>query len=307
MLIDKINLNHLRILEAVYRLGSTIAAAEELHLTQSGVSQHLQSLEGQLGRQLFDRINRRLVPTPFAHTLYEQCHRGLLHFEQALGELLGEQSELRGTLSVGVPTEFGHNLVLDALAKFAILHPAVKIHISYGLASDMNDRLLSGQLDFAFVDDLAMSPQIVKIGVYEEVLSLFSSLHYIERHPQQLRDAKEYFESLDYIDYLPQAPILRLWLKHHWGLKNINLNLRAVVREVQGISKLIFANLGVGVLPEHHAVRADPKGQFLYRFKGRGRPLKNTISVASLTDRTHSPLAMQAVQAVSAYLKERSI
>ena len=42
-------------LEAVDRLGSASAAAEELNLTQGAVSRQLQVLEGQLGVALFIR------------------------------------------------------------------------------------------------------------------------------------------------------------------------------------------------------------------------------------------------------------
>jgi len=63
LLIDQLNLNHLRVFECVYRTGSMTAAAKELHLTQSGVSQHIKSLEDVLNFKLFDRIQQRLVPT----------------------------------------------------------------------------------------------------------------------------------------------------------------------------------------------------------------------------------------------------
>ena len=311
MLIDKINLNYFRVFESVYRQKSTISAAEELHLTQSGISQHLKSFEGQLGQNLFDRINRSLVPTPFARSLYEQCHHGLLCFEKALKELLDEKTSpsLRGILSIGFPTEFGHNCVLEAIAQFAQLHPTLKIEIFYGLAYEMNHQLLTGQLDFAFVDNLAMSPQIITIPVYEEALSLFASKKYLLKIKKQNKknnsnfESLEDFESLEYIDYLPKALILKMWFKHHFKAFPANLNVRATISEVRGVSKLIFSHLGAGILPEHHANLVDPKGIFLHRFKNRNNILKNKISIASLIDRTHSPAALASVEYISDFLK----
>jgi DNA-binding transcriptional LysR family regulator len=43
MIIDHINLNHLRIFQSVYKTQSMTTAAGELHLTQSGVSQHIKA------------------------------------------------------------------------------------------------------------------------------------------------------------------------------------------------------------------------------------------------------------------------
>src|SRR5258706_574553 len=46
---------------AVARLGNLRAAAEELHLTHSAVSQQIKLLEEQLGFEVFDRPGRRIV------------------------------------------------------------------------------------------------------------------------------------------------------------------------------------------------------------------------------------------------------
>jgi len=63
MLIDQINLNQLRVFESVYRTKSMTHAARELHLTQSGVSQHIKALEDVLTLKLFDRI-KHFINTP---------------------------------------------------------------------------------------------------------------------------------------------------------------------------------------------------------------------------------------------------
>ena len=61
--IQQINLIQLRAFEAVFRTKSMTAAAQELHLTQPGISQHIHSLEDLLERKLFDRVHRKLLPT----------------------------------------------------------------------------------------------------------------------------------------------------------------------------------------------------------------------------------------------------
>ncbi len=72
MIIDHINLNYLRVFECVFRTGSMTTAAQELHLTQSGVSQHIRSLEDVLGIRLFDRIKKKLIPTTTADILFKR-------------------------------------------------------------------------------------------------------------------------------------------------------------------------------------------------------------------------------------------
>src|ERR1700722_8954080 len=96
MIVDQLNLNQLRIFENVYRTRSMTEASRELHLTQSGVSQHIKSLEDVLGFRLFDRIKHRLVPTPKAAAFYLHVSQGLLQIEHALVDLKGDVRKLTG-------------------------------------------------------------------------------------------------------------------------------------------------------------------------------------------------------------------
>lgn len=70
--LNQFHLSGLRAVEAVARLGSIKAAAEELGVTVGAVSQQVQKTEAQLGVQLFERQNRILLPTP--HVLAMQPH-----------------------------------------------------------------------------------------------------------------------------------------------------------------------------------------------------------------------------------------
>src|SRR6185437_1423130 len=117
MIIDHINLNHLRIFECVYRTKSMTEAAKELHLTQSGVSQHVRTLEEVLELKLFDRVKQRLIPTAPAETLFKRCSEALYGIEETISELRGGQQSLSGSVTIGMPIEFGNNVVLPLLSK----------------------------------------------------------------------------------------------------------------------------------------------------------------------------------------------
>ncbi|TIW17301.1 MAG: LysR family transcriptional regulator, partial [Mesorhizobium sp.] len=57
------SLRGLQAFEAAARTGSFAAAAEELSISAAAVSQLIRTVEEQMGRQLFHRINRRAVLT----------------------------------------------------------------------------------------------------------------------------------------------------------------------------------------------------------------------------------------------------
>ncbi|MEM6317558.1 MAG: methyltransferase domain-containing protein [Bacteroidota bacterium] len=66
-----IEIRHLKLIEAINRLGSLKKAAGELFLTQSALSHQLKQLETTVGSPLFHRINNQLHFTPFGQQFYD--------------------------------------------------------------------------------------------------------------------------------------------------------------------------------------------------------------------------------------------
>ena len=308
MLIDQINLNHVRIFETVFRTGSMTLAAQELSLTQSGVSQHIKSLEDVLDIQLFDRINQRLVPTAQAVVLYENCNLGLMNIEKALSQVTGRDTQLSGTVSIGMPIEFGINMVMPRLAEFAKKNPFIKYRLRLDFANEMNEGLLRGDIDFAFVDEFTMDRRITVEKVYDECLELCIATEVFKDREKKLGSklTRQFFEGLDYIDYQQGEPILRMWFAHHLKAKNIELNMRAFVMDVQGLSKLILSGLGAGILPSHYVEKLLKDGEKVHVFKGSGKPLQNAISVAYLEQRSHSQATLAVLESLRAWFKQKS-
>ncbi|MBC7386528.1 MAG: LysR family transcriptional regulator [Cryobacterium sp.] len=288
MFIDQLNLNQVRIFECVYRTKSMTAAARELHLTQSGVSQHIRAFEEILGVSLFDRINQRVVPTSSASALYDHCKKSLSGLEDAFSELQAEKNQLTGRVHLGMPTEFGYNVIIPLVAKFSEKHPGVRFHFRLGYGSEMNALLLNGDIDFAFVDEFSMDRKVKTAPVYDEVLELCANPELTKgMKPGQVQDRK-YFESIPYVDFSKDEQILRRWFQHHFGEDGWRLPVRSTIEDSQGVLRLVLSGMGAGILPAHQVRRLEKEGTKLQVFRGKGGPLKNTISVAQLKERSHS-------------------
>ena len=96
------NTRQLRHLLAVIETGSVSAAADRVHLSQPALSRSLRALEDELRAPLFDRLDRRLVPTPFAQAYLARARR--IVFEEAEGarELSLMHSGRAGSLALGM-------------------------------------------------------------------------------------------------------------------------------------------------------------------------------------------------------------
>lgn len=301
MILDNVNLNLVRVFEAVCRTGSMTKAAAELHLTQSGVSQNIKNLEEVLGFHLFDRVKGRPLPTPKGRELFGLVSRQLQDLEGVLAGLMGEELSLRGEIKMGIPIEYGNTFVLPRAAKFGAMHPQVYFEFFYGHASEVNQMLLSGALDMAIVDSFGSDQEIETLEVDYETHTLCASLEYLEDFEAfHSGDERKLLKQIHYISYLKSAPVLRSWFGHHYPKINFEGHIRSNLMDVQGVSQLILNGLGAGILPLHLVKKINKRGEKLYIFKGKGKPLLNILSLATAKSRTRTP----AVEAFMESLKQ---
>lgn len=118
----------LRALEALDRLGSVTAAAEELAQTQSAVSRQLKSLEDSLGAPMLLRQGRHVRLTPEAAAYAARVRAALHQIAQASVRLA--VNPVGGSLSLAILPTFGMRWLVPRLAEFARLHPEVTINLS---------------------------------------------------------------------------------------------------------------------------------------------------------------------------------
>lgn len=118
----------LRALEALDRLGSASAVANELSLTQSAISRQLQALEKQLGSGLIRRDHKRLSLTPAAQAYAAEIRHALNRIAQASLRL--QVDPAGGTLQLAILPTFGMHWLVPRLPDFARRHPQVTINMS---------------------------------------------------------------------------------------------------------------------------------------------------------------------------------
>ncbi|WP_157018185.1 LysR substrate-binding domain-containing protein [Mesorhizobium xinjiangense] len=122
--LNRIHLNGLRAVEAVCRLGSLQAAAEELGVSVSAVSQQINRSERQLGRTLFDRTPKGLVATAFGAQFSARLTDGFRHIAHAV-RLAETDSD--DTLVVSVAPAFASKWLMPRLGRMFARHPDIII------------------------------------------------------------------------------------------------------------------------------------------------------------------------------------
>lgn len=115
-------------LEAVDRLVTASAAADELSLTQGAISRALQGLEAQLGVPLLLRERQRLRLTPAGQDYVAEVRKALHLLASASITLRANPTG--GSLNLAILPAFGMHWLAPRLARFAQAHPEVTVNLS---------------------------------------------------------------------------------------------------------------------------------------------------------------------------------
>lgn len=94
------HLSHLRAVEAVIRLGTFRAAADELGLTPAAVGQRVRTLEEFLGVTLFERQPGGVVPTAAAAEVAADLGAGMVRLSRVMDTLSEARSATRLSISM---------------------------------------------------------------------------------------------------------------------------------------------------------------------------------------------------------------
>ncbi|BCG95937.1 LysR substrate-binding domain-containing protein [Mesorhizobium sp. 131-2-1] len=121
------SLKGLQAFEAAARTGSFAAAAEELSISAAAVSQLIRTVEEQMGRKLFHRVNRRVVLSEAGVEMLPRLSMAFQEIGSVAREVGGDA--FRPRLVVSVPPSMAMGWLSERLAGFVAGHGAVDISL----------------------------------------------------------------------------------------------------------------------------------------------------------------------------------
>ncbi|WP_342363827.1 LysR family transcriptional regulator [Terrarubrum flagellatum] len=159
------NLRQLEILRAVVRHRTTVAAADELALSQPAISNALKAMEKRAGFPLFERVNNRLFPTAEAMTLYEESE-AIFALHAKLENRVRDLKECRsGYLSIVATPPLAYSIIPPALSNFLKRRPDTRVFFDVRRYEGTVDGVLSRVAELGFA--LGFSP---RPGVAHEIV-----------------------------------------------------------------------------------------------------------------------------------------
>lgn len=164
-------IRELRAFVAVAEDGGLSAAARRLNLSQSALSQTVQSLERQLGVKLLQRDHTGARPTDAGKVLLREA-RSLIDQHDRAVSLVAAQATMADLLRIGVPLEFPPDVLPRALAELAARFPDTRVEVRHSASAAQLAALRTGDLDLALIRDRPADPSLDTVLVVEEAMGV---------------------------------------------------------------------------------------------------------------------------------------
>ncbi len=262
----QLELRHLRMVRTIATSGTTTAAAREIGVTQSALSQQLLDLEERLGERLFERTARRMVPTPFGDRFLE---RGESVLDQAARmdtwlteRMLGDAAPLR----ISTDNALSLRWLPQVLGRFRELHPSVSLRIMRSPNPLLE--LIARRLDMAitFPQD-SPHPSIEMLPLFEdEMVAVLPPAHALVAKPFLRAEDLEGQDLLYHME-LPTSALYRRFLEP----SGIHVGSVTVIEHPDAIVALIRAGLGLSVMPRAAVATEAEAGTVVIRSVGAQR------------------------------------
>jgi DNA-binding transcriptional LysR family regulator len=154
----RLTFRQLSAFEAVARLGSVVAAARDLGLSQSAVSMALRDLEKSLGADLFQRQRKKLTLNENGRRLQPRARTLLAQAREIEGEAAG--GPLNGELDIAAGITIGNYVIPALCAAFIRKHPQVRLKLTVMQAAQVVDAVDNLQCDVGLVEGPTIRPRL---------------------------------------------------------------------------------------------------------------------------------------------------
>ncbi|MEZ4404867.1 MAG: LysR family transcriptional regulator [Polyangiales bacterium] len=225
--------------------GSITAAAGRRGVPKSTVSRSLTRLEDALGARLLERGARRVALTPEGKSLYAQAGPHLAGLREAAGAVGDRSGEMKGTLRLTAPVDFGEAFVGEMAVRFAARHPGLRVEVD--LTARVVDLIGEG-FDVAIrATRKVTDPTVVARALMNGGMHLFASPSYLARKgaPKTIAELKQHALVL----FRPKEGASVWTLEGPSGTERLEVEGGIGGNEFSFMRSALRAGAGIGPLP----------------------------------------------------------
>ncbi len=238
-----VSLSHLRVLNAAIERGSFSAAAEEIGITQSGVSQSIKHLEATLGAHLLIRHRDGVAPTELGKAVLADARLALQAIERIRQACSAAKGVPSGRIRLGSISSVAARMLPSILARFRRQYPGVRIDLIEGTDTEIGEWVENAVVDLGLTGET--TPNVLASPVAEDdfVLVVGARHRLAGRRSVRLADiAQEPF--------LMSTSGCEPAIRRVFDAAGINPPIAFRVRDPEALVNMVGQGLGVTIMPQ---------------------------------------------------------
>ena len=242
----------LRLFVKVAEEGSLTKGAQKSFLSLAAASLRIKNLEQALGTQLLRRAQRGVTLTPSGELLLSRAHAVLNEIAHLQEDMQPFSEGVRGHIRLYANATAISELLPGVLAKFFISHPHVTVDLNEQLSLDIVQAVREGLADIGVISALVRADGLESFPYKKDRLVLAVAWD----HPLALCAEIQFAQALEY-EFIGLASnnATHSFLKQEVSLLPGVMRQRIQVGSFDAMSRMIEANVGIGVMPEMVAQR----------------------------------------------------
>ncbi len=255
---SKLRWDDLRILVALGRKGTMVAAAEALGMDHATVGRRLSALEHGLGNLLVERTPRGIKLTDAGHRAYAHA----LRMEDEILSLAEEGAAGSGTVRISSPEAFGHAVISAHVSDFLNAHPEIEIQL---VPQGRQANLVNREADISITLSRPVQQRLIARRLAGFGLGLYASPGYLGRfgNPQTVAQLEGH-RFVSYIEELLEMPQLSM-LAELGHARTVSFRSTSTISQTEAIAN----GAGIGLLHIFSAEKDPRLARLLPDFCGR--------------------------------------
>ncbi len=242
------DLHQLFVFTKVVENKSFSKAAEDIFLSQSTVSSHIQSLEKSLNMRLFDRVGREIILTPNGRRLYQWALKILLLKDQAMLDLQEGMNDLRGMIRIVASSVPGQFMLPKMIKQFRNQYPNAVFQIEQSSSNVVIEKVLNGTVDVGLAGEKYENDKLMFIPLLKEKLVLIASNKTGIKEPVNIQDLLKY-PFIMRNSGSGTNTILERFLKNNHISKE-QMNIISYAESSQTLIQFVMEDIGIAIISE---------------------------------------------------------
>ena len=229
--------------------GSATEAAKAIGISQPAVSRMLADLEKMLQLKLFERANRRLLPTPEGQMLFDEVEHVFVGLQRVMSSAQDIRGMKKGRLSIITIPSMVPTLVIEAMNRFSKAYPDISVSLEVQPPPRIFEWIVGRQCDVGISTLPSDSPAIDSTVIGRSNAVCILPKDHVLSHKKVIR-AKD-LKNTDLISFKSWS-VFQHRVDEILRAEGVTPNGKLEGRSTEAVYGLVAVGMGVAVVPPIH-------------------------------------------------------